>query len=117
MYDRSWEATIESIIERTIDRKLDSVLEKKFEEKFENSAEGLIEKVKSAIKDELYLMQRNVDHHDNDIIYSNEDLKDIKENKVISGSSRESNPLALLNMTSMLQNEIREPARRECNLM
>ena len=96
MYDRSGEASIESIIEKTIDKKLDSVLEKKFEEKFEKSAEKHIEKIKPAIQDDLYSM------NDNDIIGIKEDLQDIKEKKVISHSLRESNPLALLNMTSML---------------
>ena len=117
MYDRSWEARIESIIERTIDRKLDSALEKKFDEKFENSAERHIEKIKSAIQDDLYAMQSKIDHHDNDIIDIKEDLKDIKENKVVSDSLRETNPLALLNITSMLQNEMRDSTRRESNLI
>ena len=62
-------------------------------------------------------MQSKIDHHDNDILGIKEDLQDIKENKLISDSLRESNPLALLNMTSMFQNEIRDSTRRECNLI
>ena len=63
-------------------------------------------------------MQSKIDrYHDNNIIGIKEDLKDIKENKVISDSLRESNPLALLNKTSMLQNEVRDSTRREYNLI
>ena len=85
MYDWSWEARIENLIERSTDKKLDSAVEKKFYEKFENFVGKHIDKIKSAIQDDHYIMQSKTDHHYNDIIdIKKEDLKDIKDNIVLT---------------------------------
>ena len=44
-----------------------------------------------------------------------DDSRDIKEDKLISDFLRETNPLALPNITSAIQNEMRDCIRRECN--